>query len=54
MLKMTTVWLEPTPDPEMYIFFEKGERGGISYISSRYSKAVNKHLKSYDPNYSSL
>ena len=33
----------------MCIFFEKGRRGGISYISYRYSKANNKYLKSYDP-----
>ena len=33
----------------MYIFFEKGTRGGISYICNRYSKANNKYLKSYDP-----
>ena len=24
-------------------------KGGVSYISKRYSKANNKHLKSYDP-----
>ena len=33
----------------MYIFFKKDTRGGISYISNKYSKASNKHLKSYDP-----
>ena len=35
-------------DPDMYIFFEKGTRDRISYISSRYRKANNKYLKSYD------
>ena len=49
MLKMTKVKLELIIDPNMYIFFEKGTRGGISYISHRYSKANNKYLKSYDP-----
>ena len=33
----------------MYIFFEKGTTGGISYISDRYIKANNKYLKSYGP-----
>ena len=49
MLKMAKVKLELIIDPNMYIFFEKGTRGGISYISHRYSKANNKYLKSYDP-----
>ena len=30
----------------MYKFFEKGTKGGIYYISNRYSKASNKYLKS--------
>ena len=47
MLKMTKVKLELI-DPGMCIFFEKGTRFGISYISNRYSKD-NKYLKSYDP-----
>ena len=49
MLKMTKIELELIPDPEMYIFFEKGTRGGIFYIFNRYSKANNKYLKYYDP-----
>ena len=49
MLNITKVKLEVLSDPDMYIFFEKGMRGGVSYISNRYSKANNKYLKSYDP-----
>ena len=49
MLKMRKIKLELIPDPDMYIFFEKGTRGGISYISNRYSKSKNRYLKSYDP-----
>ena len=49
MLNMTKVEFELIPDPDMYIFFEKSTRGGVSYISNRYTKANNKHLKSYDP-----
>ena len=49
MLSMTKVKLELISDPDMYIFFEKGMRGEISYISNRYSKPSNKYLKSYDP-----
>ena len=41
--------LEPISDADMYLFFEKGMRGGVSYISKRYSKANNKYLKSYNP-----
>ena len=47
MLNMTKVKLEIISDPD--IFFEKGMRGGVSYISNSYSKANNKYLKSYDP-----
>ena len=47
MLGMTKVNLELILDPK--IFFEKRMRGGVSYISNRYSKANNKYLKSNDP-----
>ena len=39
MLKMTGVELEKISDPDNYMFFEKGIRGGISYINKRYSEA---------------
>ena len=48
-LEWQKVELELIPDPDLYIFFEKNTRGGISYISNRCSKANNKYLKSYDP-----
>ena len=46
---MTKVELELIPYPDMYLFFEEGIRGGVSYFSMRYSKANNMYLKSYDP-----
>ena len=49
MLKMTKIKLELFLDPDIYIFFEKYTKSGISYISNRYSKANKKYLKSYDP-----
>ena len=41
MLKMTGVKLEKTSNIDIYFFFEKGLRGGISYIAKRYSEANN-------------
>ena len=35
MFNMAKVKLELIPDPDMYIFFQKGTRGGVSYISDR-------------------
>ena len=49
MLNMAKIKLELISDRDIYIFFDKGMRGGVSYISNRYSKANNKCLKSYDP-----
>ena len=39
MLKMTGIKLEKIIDIDMYLFLEKGMRGGISCISKRYSKS---------------
>ena len=49
MLNMIEAQLELTSDADMHLFFEKCIRGGLSYISKRFNKASNKHLKSYDP-----
>ena len=49
MLKMTGMKLKNIVDIDMYLFIEKGLRGGISYIAKKYAKANNKYLKNYDP-----
>ena len=45
MLKMTGVRLKKIVDIDMYLFMEKGLRGGISYIAKRHSKTNNKYTK---------
>ena len=32
----------------MHLFIEEGMRGGISYISKRYSRVNNKYMQFYD------
>ena len=49
MLKITKIKHGFVSDSDIDIFFEKGTRGGISYISHRCSKVNNKYLQSYDP-----
>ena len=49
MLKMTEIKLKLISDIDKYHFVEKGLRGGISYISKRFSEANNKYIKNYDP-----
>ena len=39
MLKMTVIKLEKISDIDVHLFLEKGMRGGIPYISKRYSKS---------------
>ena len=51
MLKMTEVALEKISDPDKYMFFEQGMRGGVSYINKRYSEtSKNKHILYLDMN----
>ena len=51
MLKMTKVALEKINDPDKYMLFEQGMRGGVSYINKRYSEASeNKHILYLDMN----
>ena len=50
MLKVTGIKLDLISDTDMHLFIEKVMRGGISYISKRYSKANNKYMKCYDSN----
>ena len=49
MLNMTKIGLELISDADIYSFFEKDMRGGVSYISKRYSKTNNNYLTFYDP-----
>ena len=48
MLKMTKIELEKISDPDKYMFFEQGMRGGVSYINKIYSKENNEYCKDYD------
>ena len=48
ILKMTWIESELISDIDIYLFVQKGKRVDISYISKRYSKAINKYIKSYD------
>ena len=42
MLNVTIAELKLISDPDMYLIFVEGMRGGLPYISKRYSQAKNK------------
>ena len=51
MLKMTGVQLEKVGNIDVHLFLEKGMRGGVSYISKRYSKSdENTDIMYWDAN----
>ena len=51
MLKMTGIQLEKINDIDVHLFLEKGMRGGVSYISKRYSKSdENTEIMYWDAN----
>ena len=47
-LKMTKIELQKINDPDKYMSFEQGRRGGVSYINKRYSESSNKYCPDYD------
>ena len=49
MLKMTGVQLDLLSDVDMYTFFEKAKRGGVSMAATRHAKANNPLIDGYDP-----
>ena len=49
VLNMAKAELELILDSDIYLWFGKGMRDGVSYISKRYSKANKKYLKCFDP-----
>ena len=49
VLSITKVKLHLISNVDMHLFFGKGLRSSISYISKKSSKANTKYLTSYDP-----
>ena len=47
---MSNQKLDLITDPDMYLFYKLGKRGGMSFISHRYAEANNKYMNDYDEN----
>ena len=47
-LKMSGQWLELITDPDKYLFVERAQREGMSFIGHRYSEANNKYMENFD------
>ena len=48
LLKCTNIRLEQITEANMYLFIEKGLRGGISMVSHRHATANNQYMENYN------
>ena len=48
LLKCTNIELDQITEANMYLFIEKGLRGGISMVSHRHAQANNQYMENYN------